>query len=637
MSFSRMFRTLSVLLIMSLSLSAFADQEVGNLVVYEDVSGSLTIADIVGLPDQAFVPRPNGLSAGYTRSVHWLRFTVQAPRGEAGSWWLEVMPPYIDDIRLYEPDQESPGSFKERRTGDLLPFSVREAPYRGFLFRVDLDDAQARHLYVRIQNSRSSLALLHLWKPERFSAVVLQEYVLLGGVLGLMVIIIITNLIYGWYQRDPVIYFYIAYVISVLVSSLLTQGLVAQFLLPDQPVLIGFLQKATTLIMIALAGMLYQRMLRVDHSLPWLLWLYRFSIALPLLLLLALPLGFSTEALRLVMSVSVLMVVVGLLRSIYLTQQKVPGGIMVFAALVSSLLSLMAGLAQVLGWIEGHFLILHAVMIGLVFTVIALYMAIAARFRAEREQHQAAMEQSRLIEIKAERERVAREEQAHFMSMLAHELRTPIAGIAAATDAIEILPGGNEPDVQTRIERIRRSVRRIAGVADRYLQMDQADNARLDPKFSPHTLAAVVQLALDQCNDTEQRLRLLHVDEACLVCDAGLVATAVLNLIDNALKYSPSDSPVELSASSNGNVVEIKVDDGGTGVPESMRSAIFERYVRAPEHGTVPGIGVGLALVRKIAEVHHGHVFVEDRIGGGARFTLVLAAYPGYEMSGFVS
>lgn len=618
-----------MLLLVGLMLASFpsrAEIDVEEIAVLEDISGTKDIHDILALPDSAFIRQLHGLSAGYTRSAHWVRFRLKAPSGESGTWWLEVMPPFLDDIRLYEPDPTDPDRILERRAGDLLPFTSREAPYRGFLFRLTLDDQQERTLYLRIENSRTSLAILTLWKPDQFAAAVLFEYILLGSMLGLMAALLIINFIFWRSQRDPVLLAYIFYVAAVLLSTLTTQGLALQFLFPEHPSHVNLLQKITTLIMVSAAGVLYQRVLQVSRSEPWLYWLYWIYIATPIPLLLAIPLGYFTEALDLVMKFSLLMVVVGLTRGILLMRRGIPGGTLVVGALIASLLSLFAGLIQLLGWIQGHFLILHAVMIGLLFTVISLHIALAVRIRVERQQHSAAVQQLKESEAKAKQERLAREEQAHFISMLAHELRTPVAGIAAAADSIEILLAKDTAEVSTRINRIRRAVRRISGVADRYLQMDRTEHAHQTPNISVHTVRAIIDFTLHQFSDTDMRLRCGPIADAHINCDRDLLATALINLIDNALKYSPLSAPVVLSAKYEHGMIAIHVDDYGKGIPESLRDKIFERYVRAPEHGNVPGIGVGLALVRRIVEIHKGSVTVSERAAAGTRFTILLNA-----------
>ena len=613
------------LLLLITTAPAMAQLDVRDLAVYEDRSGTETINEVASLPDAAFSPRPNGLSAGYTRSVHWLRFAVQAPLGESGDWWLEIHPTYLDDIRLFEADPAHPGEFIERRTGDMFPFAERELPYRGFLLRISLAENESRLYHLRLQTTSPSLMMIKLWTVKRFNAAVPGEYALLGAAMGLLAIILFINLIYSWYQREAINSQYTVYIATVLASSVFVQGFAAQFLLPDQPALVNDLQKLSSFLMAAAAGPLYQSVLLIDRKQRVLWLLYRTLTFLPLLLLPAIPFGYFTEAQRIVISFGAFMALIALGRSVQLLRNKAAGGMMLVVATMSSVAAFVLANTQMLGLFVGHFAVLHIFLIGTIGNVIALHLAIDARVRAQKMLHQQTIEQARLSELKADREMRARNEQANFISMITHEIKTPLAAVAAATDALEILENPPPPGVMTRIERIRRNVQRIDGIFDRYLAMDRIGNARLDPHFLECSLHDVIARATRQFTGESQRLHVRPGEDARLVCDTDLVATAILNMIDNAMKYSPADEPVDLTTRIfQGRDIVIEVIDRGPGVPDELRDAIFHRYVRAPEFANISGIGVGLSLVRKIAEIHRGNVTVLNDEDGGARFRLTL-------------
>ena len=629
---------IALLFLLLFSLPAMAQIGVRDLAVHEDPTGEHLIENIAALPDSAFTPHPNGFSAGLTRSVHWLRFTAQAPKGESGDWLLEIHPPYLDDIRLFESDPAHPGAFIERRSGDKLPFTVREAPYRGFVFHIALNEQQARTFHLRLQSTSTSMVMMKLWPVQRFNAAVPGEYALLGAAMGLLIIILVINLIYQLQQGEAINLHYTVYIAAVLVSSVFVQGLAGQFLLPDWPALVNDLQNVSSFLMTAAAGRLYQSVLMVERQ-QRLIWLaYRTLTFLPLVLLPAIPLGYFTEAQRILLGYATLMAPVALWRSIQLLQNKIVGGAMLVVATGTSVIAIGMATTQILGFFAGNFIILHAFLIGTIGNIIALHLVVGARARAEKILHQQTLEQAHLAEVKVEREMRARQEQADFISMITHEIKTPLASVAAAVDVLEILEKQARPDFVTRIERIRGSVRRIDGIFSRYLQIDRTDSARIKPNFLEHSLHEVVSLALRQFTGAKHRLQLHVGDDVRLVCDADLVATAILNLIDNAMKYSPADEPVDLSTTLvEGREVIIEVADRGPGVPEELRDTIFERYVRAPEHANIPGIGVGLSLVRNIAATHQGSIEVLDDESGGARFRLTLPVRLVNAMSGIDS
>ena len=124
-----------------------------DLAVLVDPAGTETIASVSAALGR-FKPVKGDFSAGFTRDVHWLRFTVQAP--SAGPRWLEVRPALLDDLRLFEP---SVGGFIEHHTGDRQPIAKREINNRNFLFKLDLPDTAPRSFYLRIETTNIRIGL----------------------------------------------------------------------------------------------------------------------------------------------------------------------------------------------------------------------------------------------------------------------------------------------------------------------------------------------------------------------------------------------------------------------------------------------------------------------------------------------
>ena len=108
------------------------------------------------------------------------------------------------------------------------------------------------------------------------------------------------------------------------------------------------------------------------------------------------------------------------------------------------------------------------------------------------------------------------------------------------------------------------------------------------------------------------------------LADADLLSRAVENLVSNAIKYSPDPTTVCVSARAEDEFVAIEVADHGYGIPEADLERVFEKFYRVPrvQDAGVPGTGLGLALVREIAELHHGSVSVRSEVNQGSIFTL---------------
>ena len=292
-------------LLMAIGLPFAAQSQpmaVRDLAVLVDADGSETIAS-VSAPEaaQRFTPLDGLLSAGYTRKVHWLRFSVQAPA--AGPWWLEVMPPFLDDLRLFTPDGVS---FAERRAGDRLPFASREEDYRGFIFKLALADSAPHTYYLRLQTTSTSLLTLQLWQPERFHAATNLEYTTIGLSFGFFLLILLLNLTLWFDTRESLYGWFGLFVGSQLLFFFCFMGLASQYLLPLAPLLTDAATGASVLMFLAVSPAFYRRMLHVERDQGLLFNVFRLLALLPCLLLVSLLSGHYPEAARMAQASSAL-------------------------------------------------------------------------------------------------------------------------------------------------------------------------------------------------------------------------------------------------------------------------------------------------------------------------------------------
>ncbi|MEY2467429.1 MAG: two-component system, OmpR family, sensor histidine kinase SenX3 [Actinomycetota bacterium] len=214
-----------------------------------------------------------------------------------------------------------------------------------------------------------------------------------------------------------------------------------------------------------------------------------------------------------------------------------------------------------------------------------------------------------------------------FVANVGHELRTPIGGIVALADTL-----GAEDDADV----MRRLAQRIAAEADRAGRLidDLLDLSRIEAGELQHEEVPVRHLvtgAMDRvavsAGDRAGDISVVgELPTGTLLVDASQVEGALVNLIDNALKYSDPGSPVRISATDDGEWVELVVRDRGIGIPPEDRDRIFERFYRVDRARSraTGGTGLGLAIVRNVARNHGGDVQVESREGEGSAFVVRL-------------
>ncbi|OWU70983.1 hypothetical protein ATO3_19275 [Marinibacterium profundimaris] len=213
-------------------------------------------------------------------------------------------------------------------------------------------------------------------------------------------------------------------------------------------------------------------------------------------------------------------------------------------------------------------------------------------------------------------ERQLREEQADFTRLVSHEFRTPLATIRNATEMIGLAGRGIDPDARDRLTGISQSLDRLSALIDRFLSGSDEGGFHPEP-LPPDDLLADVMLHFDMVGGGD-RLRVCPAEVGTeLRADADMLLTAIINLIDNALKYAPPDSPVELAILADRDTAIIRVSDRGIGIPDADRTRIGRRFVRASNTTPGTGTGMGLYAARRLVSYHGGEVVLAPRPGGG--------------------
>ncbi|HUK22273.1 MAG TPA: sensor histidine kinase KdpD [Gemmatimonadales bacterium] len=231
------------------------------------------------------------------------------------------------------------------------------------------------------------------------------------------------------------------------------------------------------------------------------------------------------------------------------------------------------------------------------------------------------------VEIEAERLRTS------LLSSLSHDLRTPLAAITGA--ASSLLEGRVEAEatrtdlLQAILEEASRMNRLIANLLD----MIRVESGALQVQKEWQPLEEPVGVALIRL---EEKLRGRSVNvhlgpELPLVpVDAVLIEQVFVNLLENAVKYTPAGTPIDIAANARDGIVTVEVADRGPGIPTGEETKIFDKFYRSSSASSASGVGLGLTISRGIIMAHGGRITAENRAGGGAvfRFTLPITGSP---------
>ncbi|HSM93595.1 MAG TPA: DUF4118 domain-containing protein [Anaeromyxobacteraceae bacterium] len=232
-------------------------------------------------------------------------------------------------------------------------------------------------------------------------------------------------------------------------------------------------------------------------------------------------------------------------------------------------------------------------------------------------------EEARRAALRAEAEQL----RSGLLSAVSHDFRTPLAAVVGA--ATTLRDEGEGLDAATRrelSEAICEEGERLERLVANLLDMTRLDAGTVEPKREWVPLDEVVGSALGRLGrllDGRPVETRLEADAAMVSIDPLLVEQLIVNLLENAAKYTPAGSPIELRATREGAAVVLEVADRGPGIPPGDEERIFERFRRGTHPG-VRGVGLGLAVSRAIATVHGGTLVAANRDGGGALFRLTL-------------
>lgn len=597
-----------------------------DLAVLVDPAGKETLTSVLAAEPECFTPLPSGiLVAGYTRRVHWLRFTLDAPAGE---WILDILPPYLDDLRLYEPDADRPGVFSERRAGFGLPLTAGEIPYRGFAFRLVQPDDQPRTFFLRLATTGSSILVPRLWAPAAFHANATLEASLLLAGLAVLLTVMLLALNHWFWLRDPLSPWFLAYVGCLFLNLLGGFGFVAQYLFPDSPLINRYWLGVFALGAIAFGNGFYRLLFNIDRRHRLLYRLYWVGTIVPLLGIPPVLLGYRTEVISPLLNAVILMNGIGLYLSLRLWWRREPGSGFMLSANLLSMLGILETILHLLGYIQAGLSPLYSLHVASLGTVLALYLAIGARYRGLQEERLRAQDRARRAQAEADQERAAREEQSGLFAMISHEIKTPLTMIDGAVQSLQALVPP-APEVDRRHERIRRAVSRINALVEKTLEYDRIghETQSLERRVSLD-LGRLTQSVIAGYGLPVSRLTLRLAGPVPVIGTPGLIEVLLANLVDNALKYSPEDTQVSVTLGTTGPTAILEVRDRGPGIPPSLRPILFDRYVRGRNVGDITGAGLGLYLVRRIARWHDGEVECLERKAGGACLRVTLPLSP---------
>jgi len=504
--------------------------------------------------------------------------------------------------------------------GQRVPVQAveRAAEHRRPVFELTLKDTLEHTYYLRLASQTSMATTLRVWQPEALLKSSANETFFWGSVFGAYLLGIAFYAAFWLWTREKIHLLYTLYVAVNFLAAFFT-GAWPWLLMPNADTeLLTQLLGVWVSLPLALGALFSVVFMGLDRRWPrtsryFLAACWSVS-ALGIALVLT---GGYRQAMPLVQGASMLAIVLLMFAAIYRSFKADRTARFFLFAFSFFYAGVIWRYLLNIGWLEPSFWNDNSYQMGAFIHMVVMSIGIFASYNRLRRDKQ-------LAEARVEAESRQRQEQREFMAMMSHEFRTPLTIVSASVENLLNDAALGEKALH-RIHKIRRANERMAQLMENYLSnerllLDETSNTR-----APCDLAEVCRLVKDDLADAEGcPVSFLAPPALRTHGDKDLIRIALLNLVTNARRHNPPDKTIEVEPRARDRHAEICVRDQGPGVSPDDIDHIFKRFFRGRSALDQPGAGLGLYLVRSIAQRHDGSVTVANRPEGGCEFFLRL-------------
>lgn len=221
-----------------------------------------------------------------------------------------------------------------------------------------------------------------------------------------------------------------------------------------------------------------------------------------------------------------------------------------------------------------------------------------------------------------------------FISSVSHELRTPLTSIKGYAAILLAGKLGSVPDeIRNRLEKINRHSDELVHMVNDLLDISRIESGKVNMNMETLELKYIADKVADLLSEqlkTKNIAFTSDIPEDCdkILADRSQIERVFINLVGNALKFTPENGKISINAHRSGRVIQINVTDTGFGIPEDSQEKLFEEFFRVENtiNQEVKGTGLGLALVKHIIEAHQGRIWVKSKLSEGSTFSFTLNA-----------
>ena len=225
-----------------------------------------------------------------------------------------------------------------------------------------------------------------------------------------------------------------------------------------------------------------------------------------------------------------------------------------------------------------------------------------------------------------EKEKELNEMKTRFISMASHEFKTPLTTVLSSANLLAKYTQTDEQDKRQRhIDKIKSSVQNLNNILNDFLSLERLESGHIQVNSKEITLNELLLQIKDNFEHTLKKGQKITFDfkkDLTIQSDPHLIQNIVINLVSNAIKYSPDQKPVSVITDCDDDEVIIKVIDQGIGIPEADQKNLFERFFRAGNVSNIGGTGLGLNIVKRYLDLLNGKIYFTSKVGEGTTFMI---------------
>lgn len=587
--------------------------------IFADTSGEMELSEVT---EQEFTRLTGSApSFGYTETVYWARFTLDASSMQ-DIMYLKLDNPTMDYMSLYQISPE--GEMEVREGGDLFPYNDREIDHRTFVFRLNFTELEGDYTYYMQFDTEGAMQLpISLAGASEYSENTQNDYLILGILAGLAAVMAMYNLFIFLALRHLSYLYYVIFILVNLFTFLSFTGLSYQFIWPEavwwnNRSIIFFLTVSNIMALFFAANFLeikrympkllsYFRIAVAANSFIILIWVFSYPLALNLSIIAGVLTVFS------VMAAAFLRYRNGFKPAFYF--------LMAWQFFV---LGVIVSIFTDLGIVTYSFFTKYAWQILTSMELILFSFALANKISVIRREKDAAQRET--VDVMQRTNELKNE----FLAVSSQELRTPLNGMIGIAESLKEGAAGKQSEkMKDNLDLIVKSGQRLSLLVEDildYSKIEKQDFAlHITHTDLTETIDVVVQMTSISNTNKAVKIENYAADLPLVLADEQRTKQIIYNLLFNALKYTVS-GVIKLEAEVLEEHVQISIKDTGIGISEEEMQMIFTPYQRGTNaiNAYKRGLGIGLYLTKRLVELQGGTMEASSSLGAGSRFSFTL-------------